>query len=152
MSQTAQMKEFAQENSVPVIKEPSLDFIVRYIKENNVRKILEIGSAIGYSAINFAMASPEVFVDTIEYDIERYKIAVKNIAESGLMDRITIYLGDAASFDFAEKYDLIFIDGPKAQNMKFFIKFQKNQIIALTKYCSFWYINFCPLLGVDLAA
>lgn len=126
MSQTAQMKEFAQENSVPVIKEPSLDFIVRYIKENNVRKILEIGSAIGYSAINFAMASPEVFVDTIEYDIERYKIAVKNIAESGLMDRITIYLGDAASFDFAENYDLIFIDGPKAQNMKFFIKFQKN--------------------------
>ena len=76
MSQTAQMKEFAQENSVPVIKEPSLDFIVRYIKENNVRKILEIGSAIGYSAINFAMDSPEVFVDTIVYYIERFKIAV----------------------------------------------------------------------------
>ena len=65
-------------------------------------------------------------ITEVEYDIERYKIAVKNIAESGLMDRITIYLGDAASFDFAEKYDLIFIDGPKAQNMKFFIKFQKN--------------------------
>ena len=130
MEQTYELKEFAKENAVPIIKDSSLDFIVNYIKSHNVRRILEIGSAIGYSAINFARAGQdagkEVFVDTIEYDIERYQIAVKNIAESGLMDRITIFLGDAASFDFKDKYDLIFIDGPKAQNMKFFIKFQNN--------------------------
>lgn len=126
MNQTVEMKEFAAENSVPIIKEASLNFILDYIKTHNVKRILEIGSAIGYSAINFAKVRDDIFVDTVEYDIERYKIAVKNIAENSLMDRITIFLGDAASFDFKDKYDLIFIDGPKAQNMKFFIKFQKN--------------------------
>ena len=126
MEQTSEIKQFAQTNSVPIIKDSSLNFIVKYIKEHNVHKVLEIGSAIGYSAINFARAGKEVFVDTVEFDFERYAIAVKNIAESGLMDRITIYLGDAARFDFKDKYDLIFIDGPKAQNLKFFVKFQKN--------------------------
>lgn len=125
MEHTAEIKEFAKENSVPIIKDPSLEFITNYIKEHNVHSLLEIGSAIGYSAINFAKAG-EVLVDTIEFDLERYQLAVKNIAESGLMDRITIYLGDAARFNFDRKYDLIFIDGPKAQNMKMFIKFQKN--------------------------
>lgn len=126
MDQTAELKEFAQGHSVPIIKDPSLNFITDYIKTHDVHSILEIGSAIGYSAINFAKAGDEVFVDTVEFDIERYQLAVKNIAESGLMDRITIYLGDAARFDFTRKYDLIFIDGPKAQNLKMFIKFQKN--------------------------
>lgn len=126
MEQTSEIKEFAKTNAVPIIKDPGLNFIVGYIKEHNVHKILEIGSAIGYSAINFARAGDEVFVDTVEFDLERYTLAVKNIAESGLMDRITIYLGDAARFDFKDKYDLIFIDGPKAQNLKFFMKFQKN--------------------------
>ena len=121
-----QVKEFAKKNAVPIIKDSSLEFIVNYIKTHNIKRILEIGSAIGYSAINFARCSDDIFVDTVEYDIERYKIAVKNILEAGLMDRITIFLGDAASFDFKDKYDLIFIDGPKAQNMKFFLKFQNN--------------------------
>ena len=130
MDYSDNLKEFARTNSVPIIKDPSLNFIVDYIKTHDVKRILEIGSAIGYSAVNFARAGQEagkdVFVDTIEYDIERYKIAVKNIAQSGFMDRITIFLGDAASFNFKYKYDLIFIDGPKAQNMKFFLKFQNN--------------------------
>lgn len=124
--QTENIREFAVQNAVPIIKDPSLNFIVNFIKENNVHSILEIGSAIGYSAINFARAGDDVFVDTVEFDLERYHLAVKNIAESGLMDRITIFLGDAARFDFKNKYDLIFIDGPKAQNMKMFVKFQNN--------------------------
>lgn len=126
MEQTAKLKEFAKNNAVPIIKDPSLTFITDYIKSHNVHSMLEIGSAIGYSAINFAKAADDIFVDTVEFDIERYQLAVKNIAESGLMDRITIFLGDAARFDFKKKYDLIFIDGPKAQNMKMFVKFQNN--------------------------
>lgn len=126
MKKTDELKKFANENSVPIIKDPSLAFITDYIKTHNVQTILEIGSAIGYSAINFAKAGDEIFIDTIEFDIGRYQLAVKNIAESGLMDRITIYLGDAARFEFNRKYDLIFIDGPKAQNMKMFVKFQNN--------------------------
>ena len=102
MEQTSEIKEFARTNSVPIIKDPSLNFNVNYIKDHDVHKILEIGSAIGYSAINFARAGEEVFVDTVEFDFERYTLAVKNIAESGLMDRITIYLGDAARFDFKD--------------------------------------------------
>ncbi len=126
MEQISRIKDFAKNNSVPILKDASREFILNYIKENSVKKILEIGSAIGYSAISFAQISDDIFVDTVEFDFERYQIAFKNIQESGLASRITIFLGDAANFNFTEKYDLIFIDGPKAQNMKFFMKFSNN--------------------------
>lgn len=126
MNQIEKLKDFAKENSVPILKDGSREFILEYIKNNNVKKILEIGSAIGYSAISFAQVSDDIFVDTVEFDFERYQLAVKNINKANLFDRITIYLGDAANFDFKEKYDLIFIDGPKAQNLKFFMKFSNN--------------------------
>ena len=64
MEQTAKLKEFAKDNAVPIIKDPSLTFITDYIKSHNVHSMLEIGSAIGYSAINFAKAADDIFVDT----------------------------------------------------------------------------------------
>ena len=63
---------------------------------------------------------------TIEFDIERYQEAVKNGADNGLMERLFVFLGDAATFNFEQKFDLIFIDGPKAQYRKFFEHFQDN--------------------------
>ena len=108
------------------MKDEGIDFICDYIVKNNVKSILEIGTGIGYSSIRFARAKDDVFVSTIEFDIERYHEAVKNIADNNLMDRILVYLGDAASFTFDRKFDLIFIDGPKAQYQKFFEHFQDN--------------------------
>jgi len=126
MEEISKIKKFAKINSVPIMKDEGIDFICDYIVKNNVKSILEIGTGIGYSSIRFARVKDDVFVSTIEFDIERYHEAVKNVADNNLMDRILVYLGDAASFTFDRKFDLIFIDGPKAQYQKFFEHFQDN--------------------------
>lgn len=126
MEEISKIKKFAKINSVPIMKDEGIDFICDYIVKNNVKSILEIGTGIGYSSIRFARAKDDVFVSTIEFDIERYHEAVKNVVDNNLMDRILVYLGDAASFTFDRKFDLIFIDGPKAQYQNFFEHFQDN--------------------------
>ena len=119
-----QLKTDARKNNIPIMKDDTANFICEYIITHNVKTILEIGTAVGYSAIQFALAKEDIFVSTIEYDIERYQIAVKNVAKCGLQDRITLYLGDALTTDISGSFDLIFIDGAKAQYTKFFEKFK----------------------------
>ena len=126
MEDLSSLKDYANQNSVPIMFDEGIEFIVNYIKENDVRFILEIGTAIGYSAIKFAQINPEIRIFTIEYDIERYKKAVENITKLNLDDQITVFLGDALKFDFTEKFDLIFIDGAKSQYINFFEKYKDN--------------------------
>lgn len=126
MEELNQIKKFAKITSVPIMKDEGVEFICNYIKEHNVKSIFEIGTGIGYSSIRFAESNEDVFVTTIEFDIDRYQQAVKNVLDRGLMDRITVYLGDAGTFETEQKFDLIFIDGPKAQYMKFFERFKNN--------------------------
>lgn len=126
MEDLSSLKDYASQNSVPIMFDEGIEFIVNYIKENDVRFILEIGTAIGYSAIKFAQINPEIRIFTIEYDIERYQKAVENISKLNLDDQITVFLGDALKFDFTEKFDLIFIDGAKSQYINFFEKYKNN--------------------------
>ena len=126
MEDLSSLKDYASENSVPIMFDEGIEFIVNYIKENDVRFILEIGTAIGYSAIKFAQIYTEIRIFTIEYDIERYQKAVENITKLNLDDQITVFLGDALKFDFTEKFDLIFIDGAKSQYINFFEKYKNN--------------------------
>jgi len=126
MQEISEIKDFAHNHAVPIMMDGGIDFIVDYIKTHNVHKVLEIGTAIGYSAIRFATAAEDVFVSTIEMDIERYQAAVRNIHDNNLMDKITLYLGDAGEWDIDDKFDLIFIDGPKAQYVNHFERFKKN--------------------------
>ena len=126
MEDLSSLKDYASQNSVPIMFDEGIEFIVNYIKENDVRFILEIGTAIGYSAIKFAQINPEIRIFTIEYDIERYQKAVENITKLNLDDQITVFLGDALKFDFTEKFDLIFIDGAKSQYINFFEKYKNN--------------------------
>lgn len=126
MEDLSSLKDYANQNSVPIMFDEGIEFIVNYIKENDVRFILEIGTAIGYSAIKFAQINPEIRIFTIEYDIERYQKAVENITKLNLDDQITVFLGDALKFDFTEKFDLIFIDGAKSQYINFFEKYKNN--------------------------
>ena len=127
MQEIKDIKDFADMHSVPIMKDEGISFICDYIKEHNVKRVLEIGTAIGFSSINFARTGEEVFVSTIEMDLERYQAAVKNISDNGLSDRITCYLGDAGSWTApqGELYDLIFIDGPKAQYISHFERFKE---------------------------
>ncbi|MDF9867263.1 putative O-methyltransferase YrrM [Bacilli bacterium PM5-3] len=124
-----EIKKYAIKNNVPIIEDQGKDFLIKIIKENNYHNILEIGSAIGYSAIIMAKISEKNKVVTIERDSIRYNLAKKNINEMGLEKQIIIYHDDALLFDESKlenKFDLIFIDAAKAQYQKFFEKYEKH--------------------------
>lgn len=121
-----EMENYAKENNVPIMMKDGIEFLTNYIKENNVKNILEIGTAIGYSAIKMALVSDDIYVTTIERDEERYNEAIKNIKEANLGNQINVILDDAFNVDIDFKFDLIFIDAAKAQYIKFFEKFKEN--------------------------
>lgn len=120
------LENYAELNNIPIMQEEGLTFMLSYIKEHKVKTILEIGAAIGYSAIRMALLDPEIRIVTVERDLERYNEAIKNIKAFNLEDRITIYHMDAFQLDLEEQFDFIFIDAAKAQYIKFFEKFKKN--------------------------
>ena len=121
----SEMEEYASANNVPIIEKESIAFIMKYIKTKNVKSILEIGSAIRYSAILMASVDPEIEVTTIERDEARYLECVKNIKRCGLDKRINVVFQDALDVNLSDvSYDLIFIDAAKGQYTKFFEKFQ----------------------------
>lgn len=120
------IEKYADEKGVPIMEKEGIEFLTEFIKLNKVKNILEIGSAIGYSAINMALANEDVTVTTIERDKDRYIEAVKNVKKLELDSRITLILADALDFNTSEEYDLIFIDAAKSQYIKFFNKFSKN--------------------------
>ena len=117
---------YAKENRVPIMQKDGIEYLCNYIREHNVKKILEIGSAIGYSAIKMALVSDDITVTTIEKDAVRYNEAVKNIKEFNLDDRIEIILDDALNTQIDDKFDLIFIDASKGNNINFFKKYSEN--------------------------
>ena len=122
------MKDYAKENNVPIITDGGLHYLIKYIKKNNIKNILEVGTAIGYSAIMMCGIADDIKVTTIERDEKRYLEAIKNIKKTGLEDRIHLIYNDALNVKLEEKYDLIFIDAAKAQNKKFFEKFESNLV------------------------
>jgi predicted O-methyltransferase YrrM len=120
-----EMENYAKENNVPIMEKEGIEFLENFIKENNSKSILEIGSAIGYSAIKMALIRDDIHITTIERDKERYDEAVKNIKYHNLEDRINIIFGDALEVEVEGSYDLIFIDAAKSQSIKFFTKYEK---------------------------
>lgn len=117
------LENYAKLHNVPIIEKDGIEFIQEYIKNNSIKNILEIGTAIGYSAIQMALVSDNIKVTTIEREIDRYKEAIKNINDFNLNDRISVIFGDAFDVELDELYDLIFIDAAKSQYIKFFEKF-----------------------------
>lgn len=120
------IEEYAKEAYVPIMLKDGIEYLCNYIKENNIKNILEVGSAIGYSAIKMALVSDDITITTIEKDENRYNMAVDNIHKFNLDKRINIILGDAKEVELTDKYDLIFIDASKGNNIYFFEKFTNN--------------------------
>ena len=87
-----EMERYAEANNVPIIERDSIKFIQKYIKLNNVKKILELGTAIGYSAILMASVDDDVEITTIERDDKRYREAVKNVNRTGMDKRIEMLI------------------------------------------------------------
>lgn len=121
-----ELEKYAKENNIPIMEKDGIEFLLKYIKDNNIKNILEIGSAIGYSAIRMCLVDNDIKVTTIERDEKRYKEAIKNIKLFNLEDRINIIFDDAFNVELKDKYDLIFIDAAKSQYIKFFEKFKFN--------------------------
>ena len=121
-----QIKDYADINNVPIMTDSGIHYLTNYIKKNNVKKILEVGTAIGYSAIMMCNCDPEITVTTIERDEKRYLEAIKNIKKLELENRINLIYNDALEVRLSDTYDLIFIDAAKAQSRKFFERFERN--------------------------
>lgn len=118
------LEAYAKENHVPIMEHDGIEFLTNYIKDHEeIAHILEIGCAIGYSAIRMALIRDNIHITTIERDRERYLKAVENVKAFHLEERITILFQDALEVQLDGKYDLIFIDAAKSQYIKFFEKF-----------------------------
>lgn len=119
-----EIRVYGENNSVPIMSRDTITTIQRIIKDNNIKSILEVGTAIGYSTICFASTGIDK-IESIERDKERYAIAVSNVEKSGL-NNISLNLMDVFDFNTASKYDLIIIDAAKSQNRRIFEKFMNN--------------------------
>lgn len=113
-----EIKNNALSNHIPIIMDDTLDTIAKILKEKKPKRILEIGTAVGYSAICFSeYLDDNGIIDTIERDSERVIEAKKNIKDMKLEDKINILQGDAVEIlqTLNEKYDVVFIDAAKGK-------------------------------------
>ena len=121
-----ELEEYAMINKIPIMQKDGILYLCNYIKENNIKNILEIGSAIGYSSIMMANVNNDIKITTIEKDKDRYEIAVSNIKKYHKEEQINIIYKDATEIEITDKFDLIFIDAAKGKNTFFFNKFKDN--------------------------
>ena len=118
-----ELKEYAEINNVPIMIEDTLNYIIDIIKKNNVKSVLEVGTAIAYSTIILSDYVEDI--TSIERDENRYNLAINNVKRSN-KNNIKLILGDALDVNIEPKYDLIIIDTAKSQNIKFFDKYKNN--------------------------
>ena len=116
-----EMEGYAKENGVPISQPESIRFLEIIIKIANAKRILEVGSAIGYSAIRMSKATGGC-VTTIELSDDMADIAEENIKKAGLSEKITLIRGDGREVipEIEGEFDLIFIDAAKGQYQEFF--------------------------------
>lgn len=125
-SELTRIKEYARKENVPIMQDEGIEFLTSFIEKKGAKSILEVGTAIGYSAIMMALVNPSIHVTTIERDEIRYLEALKNIKKFELENRITLIYNDALNVELNDEYDLIFIDAAKGKNQEFFNHFEKN--------------------------
>lgn len=117
------IKKIGKDLHLPITLDQTLEFLVDTIKKNNVKTILEIGSAVGYSAIAMAQCGVK-HIDTVEIDAARVKIAKENIKIENLDNIIDVIDADAKDFlaECTKKYDFVYLDGPKGQYINYLDK------------------------------
>ncbi len=126
-NQLQKIHDQAREHHVPIMLDDGMEFLLEYIRiHEGIRDILEIGTAVGYSAIQMANLRWDMMIDTIEVDPEMYQQAKLNVMHAGLENRITLHLQDAYTFQTKKIYDLIFVDAAKSQYRKYMEHFFQN--------------------------
>ncbi len=119
-----QIKQKALQEHIPIIMDDTLAVMEKYLTELKPKRILEIGTAVGYSAMCFTeFLASDGIIDTIEREEERVKEAKENIKNVGVENKICIYEGDAVEIlpTLNNKYDAVFIDAAKGK-YPFFLK------------------------------
>lgn len=120
----AEMEQYALEHDVPIMELSGIEALPQMLRIQGPAKILEIGTAIGYSAMRMADALPNTTIVTIERDTERFNEAIHNISRSGLDRQIKVIHADALEISDKMKdygpFDALFIDAAKGQYLKFF--------------------------------
>lgn len=118
------MESYATEYGVPIMELVGIEAMLQLLRIQQPKMILEVGTAIGYSALRMADALPDCKIVTIERDPERYELAEKYISEAGKDAQILIIKGDALEAEAMVKehgpFDAIFIDAAKGQYQRFF--------------------------------
>ena len=118
MNNIEQIKQKALEEHIPIIMDETLEEVGKILEKLKPINILEIGTAVGYSAIRFSKYLQDGgYIDTIERDEERIKEAIQNIKDMNLEEKIHIFEGDALEIlpKLTGPYDMVFIDAAKGK-------------------------------------
>lgn len=126
-----ELKDFARKNWVPILRDKSADFLCKVIKDQQPKEILEIGTCLGYSG-TLMLENSSAFLTTIEKDKKKCEQAVENFKQAGLEERVKVICDDAGEEikkleTEGNKYDFIFLDGPKGQYL-FYLPYLKKML------------------------
>ena len=124
------MKELefeAETYNIPIIRESERQLLFKTVYENKPKRILEIGTAIGFSALLMATANDDAIIDTVEKDTKRFERAKKAIEDANMTERINCISGDADKVisELSGNYDFVYLDGPKGQYLNHLKKIEK---------------------------
>ncbi|MDO5121783.1 MAG: methyltransferase [Erysipelotrichaceae bacterium] len=127
MKSLKDIHDAARADGIPIMKDDGIEFLKQYIKEHpEIQKILEIGTAVGYSAIQMASVREDIVIDTVEIDPACVTAAIQNISDQHLSDRIYVHQCDGADYVTMAVYDLIFIDAAKSQYGRYLEHYMDN--------------------------
>lgn len=124
------MKELefeAETYNIPIIRKSERQLLFKTVYENKPKRILEIGTAIGFSALLMASANDDAIIDTVEKDTKRFERAKKAIEDANMTERINCISGDADKVisELSGNYDFVYLDGPKGQYLNHLKKIEK---------------------------
>ncbi len=120
-----ELEKLARKNHIPVLLDDSAKFLYDFVQKKQFKNILEIGTAIGYSGSIMLLASENAELTTIELNEDSFIKATQTFAHLKLNKRVQQILGDGYEKivdlnSLGKKYDLIFLDGPKGQYLKYY--------------------------------
>lgn len=112
-----ELRDYASEHRVPILRRDAAAFLRTLVSLKKPSRILEVGTAIGYSAILMSKSSPESHIDTVEIDADSVVLARQNIKKAGVENQIRVIAGDGNEVLAAltKPYDMIFMDAAKGQ-------------------------------------
>ncbi|QQK75692.1 O-methyltransferase [Salicibibacter cibarius] len=130
LPELGEMRLYAKKENIPILEEESMQLLLQVLALTNAERVLEIGSAIGYSALRMASDGSRRKITTVEKDRKRYEEARFFLTRSSYRQSITLLNGDA--FDYEEDiakgrpYDALFVDAAKSHNQSFIETFSPH--------------------------